>query len=86
MGTLSPSRRARRASQHAAVPENLAPDALLRLPQIIGGNGTAGLVPMGKTRLYALIKSRDFPAPMKIGASSFWRYQDVLAFIQRIGG
>jgi predicted DNA-binding transcriptional regulator AlpA len=80
MGITSPSS-GRRTPRHPAATQNLSPDAMLRLRQIIGDpqNGIPGLLPVGKTQLYALIRRGEFPAPTKVGASSFWRHADVLS-------
>ena len=77
-----------RASQHAAATQSLSPSALLRLRQIIGDprHGVPGLLPVGKTQLYALIKRGEFPSPTKVGASSFWKHRDVLDAIAKLSG
>lgn len=73
-------------STHAAATQSLSPNALLKLRQIIGDpqHNVPGLFPVGKTQLYNLIKRGDFPPPMKIGSSSFWKYSDVLAVIAKL--
>lgn len=85
MGIPTPSH-SHRASQHPAATQALSPHAMLRLRQVIGDprNGAPGLLPVGKTQLYALIKRGKFPAPTKVGASSFWRHQEVLDAINKL--
>lgn len=62
---------------NVAAPINVvARDRLLRLAQV---KDTVGL---GKTRIYELIKSGEFPAPCKPGGSaSRWSENEVLSWV-----
>ncbi|MFB1489309.1 MULTISPECIES: helix-turn-helix transcriptional regulator [unclassified Thiocapsa] len=48
---------------------------LLRLPQVLEITG------LGKTKIYALIKLHQFPAPKKIGRISAWLNSDIEAWV-----
>ena len=68
-----------------------ASPGLLRLERIIKGNPAQGvepLVPVSRTTLYELIKTGQFPAPVRLPGvrASFWRSADVMAFIAAAGG
>lgn len=39
-------------------------------------------VKAGKTKLYSMIRSGEFPAPIKIGTASRWVDEEVEAFIR----
>ncbi|CDW95810.1 MULTISPECIES: AlpA family transcriptional regulator [unclassified Thiomonas] len=60
------------------------PRALLRKSQIIGGAGQQPLLPIKNTTFYALIQAGKFPAPKKIGRSSFWPAAEVFAAIEKL--
>lgn len=49
---------------------------LEKLPQI------QSRVPFGRAHIYALIRDKKFPAPIKIGRASFWDSSAVDAWIQ----
>lgn len=55
----------------------LPPEALMKLPDVLR------LTAFSKTTFYDLVKKGVAPAPLHIGASAFWRYGDVLAFLRR---
>lgn len=48
---------------------------LLRFPQVRDRTG------IGPTKCYELIKQGKFPAPVKVGAASFWVEHEVEGFI-----
>lgn len=48
---------------------------LLRLKQVLEITG------LGKTKIYALIKLNQFPAPKKIGRISAWLNSDIEAWV-----
>ncbi|WP_288094189.1 hypothetical protein [Thiomonas sp.] len=60
------------------------PRALLRKSQIIGGAGHPALLPVKNTTFYALIQAGKFPAPKKIGRSSFWPASEVFAALEKL--
>jgi len=44
------------------------------------------IIPIGKTRWYAGIKSGEFPAPVKLGNRvSMWRKSEIHALVERLG-
>lgn len=49
---------------------------LVRLPQILK------ILPISKSKFWQLVKSGEFPKPIKIGRSSFWTMEQVQIFIQ----
>nr|WP_294865358.1 AlpA family transcriptional regulator [uncultured Pseudogulbenkiania sp.] len=51
---------------------------ILRLPQVKDKVG------LGKTTIYARIKSGDFPKPVKIGRISGWDEVDLDAWIEQL--
>lgn len=48
---------------------------LMRLPEVLDRVG------LGKTKVYALVKSGDFPAPVKVGRSSLWHTDEVFRWM-----
>ena len=46
--------------------------------------GLKKIVPFGTTKLYALIKDRKLPAPIKIGRASFWDADEIHAAVDRL--
>jgi prophage regulatory protein len=64
--------------------------SFLRLPQIIG-NPKANppvppLIPIKKSTLWAWVKAKQFPPPLKIGNRvTVWRSEDVFDFIKNGG-
>jgi prophage regulatory protein len=63
-------------------------------PRIAANNGSPlALIPffqvsikvgMGRSRIYALIGDGNFPAPVKIGASSRWLVSEIDAYIAQL--
>ena len=51
---------------------------LMRLPEL---TSTLGI---GKTKLYAMIASNQFPAPTKIGKVSVWSSIEIEAWMKRL--
>ena len=49
---------------------------LVRLPQILK------ILPISKSKFWQLVKSGEFPKPIKIGRSSFWTMEQVQIFIR----
>ena len=44
------------------------------------------IIPIGKTRWYAGIKSGEFPAPIHLGSKvCFWRKSDIHALVEKLG-
>ena len=64
---------------------NFHPDALIRLPQILGKRGQPPLLACGRTQFYLWIKQGKLPAPRKVGHASFWRAGDILAALGKLG-
>lgn len=62
-------------------------DNFLRLWQVIGSprRGIDGIFPISKSKLYLLIASGRFPAPVKLGRSSLWKAAEVRAALEVIG-
>lgn len=48
---------------------------LLRLPQVLE------LVPVSHMTLYRMIGREEFPAPVKLGRSSAWRYAEIKEWV-----
>ena len=42
-------------------------------------------LPFRKTKLYAMVKSGQFPAPVKIGSMTCWRMEDVHRWLSEQG-
>ena len=74
----------RLSMQHQTAAHPTDPRALLRKSQIIGGSGQQPLLPIKNTTFYALISAGKFPAPRKIGRSSFWPAAEVFAAIEKL--
>lgn len=55
-------------------------EGLLRLRRV------QEIVPVCRSTIYNMIKRGDFPAPVKVGRSTFWKSSDVNAFLNRLGG
>lgn len=54
------------------------------LRRIVGDKNQPGLLPIGKSAVYELIRSGKLPAPLKIGRRSVWRESDIIAAIERL--
>lgn len=54
----------------------MAEPRLIRLPELQCRIG------IGKTKIYAMIKSGDFPEPVKIGKASLWSSEKVTEWIE----
>jgi len=73
--------------------QNLPETGFLKLSQIINVRDkradskppTTPLIPVGRTRWYAGIKTGEFPAPVKLGNMSLWRVEDIRRLIERMG-
>ena len=53
-------------------------ERLLRLPQVLG------MVGLGKTTIYAMIKEGEFPQPRKVRKLSLWVETEVRAWIEKV--
>jgi prophage regulatory protein len=53
-------------------------------PVLIDFKQTSAKVRMGRSRIYALIGEGNFPAPVKIGASSRWIVAEIDAYIAQL--
>ena len=73
-----------RPQRVAPATENIHPDSLIRVHQILGLNGAPPLLACGRTQFYAWIKAGRLPPPCKIGHASFWRAGDILEALQRL--
>ncbi len=58
-------------------PDDLLPERLLRLPDVMEQTG------LSRSRLYSLMAAKEFPQPMKEGASSLWPQSCVQRWIDR---
>ncbi len=57
-----------------------APDALLRLPQVLAR------VPVGRSTLWLWVRDGRFPKPIKLGPmTTAWRASDVAAWLEAAG-
>ena len=52
-------------------------DYLLRIEEVLEK------IPVSRASWYRGIKRGDFPVPVKVGRSSFWRYSDIQDIILR---
>ena len=55
----------------------MPPEALMKLPDVLR------LTAFSRTTFYELVKLGVAPKPVHVGASAFWRYGEVLAFLRR---
>jgi predicted DNA-binding transcriptional regulator AlpA len=46
--------------------------------------GLKQIVPFGTTKVYALIKDRKLPPPIKIGRASFWDADEIHAAVDQL--
>ncbi|WP_267426415.1 AlpA family phage regulatory protein [Methylobacterium sp. GC_Met_2] len=53
-------------------------DQLLRLKQVLQ------IIPMSRSKLYADIKAKRFPAPCKFGKLSFWHRAEVVEIVRSL--
>lgn len=44
------------------------------------------LIGVSRSTIWKWIKTKNFPKPFKIGACTFWKAQEILAFLNQIGG
>jgi prophage regulatory protein len=51
---------------------------LIRLPQVLAR------VPLKTTALYAKIKAKEFPDPVKVGRTSMWLDDEITAWIEKL--
>lgn len=59
---------------------NLPKEGFARIPQVLYAVG------VGKTKLYQMVKTGSFPAPVKLGARMVaWRVQDVRSWLEQMG-
>jgi predicted DNA-binding transcriptional regulator AlpA len=70
-----------------ALPTILTESSYLRIWQIIGDRkrNTPGLIPMGRTSFFDKVRTGEFPKPVKVGRSSFWRTSDIKELITKLG-
>jgi predicted DNA-binding transcriptional regulator AlpA len=52
--------------------------------KLIRLRGLKQIVPFGTTKVYALIKDRKLPPPIKIGRASFWDADEIHAAVDRL--
>ncbi len=58
----------------------------LEIPHLLRLRQVQKFFPVSKTQIYNLISKGVFPAPVKLGKTSFWRSGDVLEYVRKIGG
>ncbi len=63
---------------------NTTPPRLLGLREILGTDTRPGLLPLGKSAFYALIRDGRLPRPRKIGRRSVWLENDILAALEKL--
>lgn len=64
------------------------PDALLRLPQIIGDKktGRPGIIPVSRSTWWQGVQDGRFPKPVRISARCVaWRASEIAALVERLG-
>lgn len=60
-------------------PFTLPPQGVCRAKQVLQ------LLPVGKTKLYQMVKDGEFPRPIKMSANTtVWRNADVLAWLEQL--
>jgi len=42
------------------------------------------IIPLGRTKLYELMKDNKLPRPIKIGMRSFWRHTEIQIFLKEL--
>lgn len=42
------------------------------------------LIPLGRTKLYALMKDNKLPRPFKIGTRSLWKLSEIMQVIHKL--
>ena len=50
---------------------------LYGIRELIGGAGTAGVVPISKATLYRMVADGRFPKQRKLGSRSVWAEEDI---------
>ncbi|SIO50904.1 transcriptional regulator, AlpA family [Burkholderia sp. GAS332] len=79
MNTAQPATGAMNVDSYARVEGSAAgTDRLLRLPQVLD------MVGLGKTMLYEMIKTGEFPQPRKVRHLSVWVESEVQTWISKI--
>jgi len=64
--------------------ESPHPHSLLRLSQILGTRDRPGLLNIGRTKFYDMVKQNLIPKPLKLGRVSVWRYEDLQQALDRV--
>lgn len=62
------------------------PPLPLEIPHLLRLRQVQTFLPVSKTQIYNLISKGVFPAPVKMGKTSFWRSGDVLEYVRKVGG
>jgi len=52
--------------------------------KLISFHDLQNLIPLGRTKLYELMKENEELKPLKIGKRSLFRYKNVIAYIQKL--
>jgi len=53
-------------------------DRLLRFSQV------QEMVPFSRAKIYSLIKQKQFPRQVKVGGSSLWKLEEIIAYINSL--
>lgn len=60
------------------------PHSLLRLSQILGTRDRPGLLNIGQSKFYGMVKQNLIPKPLKLRRVSVWRYADLQQALDRV--
>lgn len=74
-------------AQDVTAPRPALPEAgFVRIRDIIGDprRGMQGLIPVSRTTWYGWIATQRAPKPVKLGRTSVWRIEDILALVQQL--
>jgi prophage regulatory protein len=65
-------------------------EKLIRLSALASSPKRAGLIPLSRTTIWRLVRSGEFPPPVKVGGrATCWLESEVVAYLQglkRVGG
>ena len=53
-------------------------DRLLRFSQV------QEMIPFSRAKIYSLIKQKQFPRQVKVGGSSLWKLEEIIAYINSL--
>lgn len=84
----TPTMKTNNTEQVRVLPPILSEMAMLREWHVIGckKRGINGVLPIGKTKFYELIKEGRCAKPIKVGRASMWRSSDIAKLIISLSG